>query len=136
PTHQQADRTASAPRSDLCTPSTTKRRSRTRRRVVGPTPSRRLSAGGREPVDHAGVFVQTAAFVAFRDQAPVVVARRQVRHGDAPALRVDQVDAQGGRIAVSNLTPGDYYLSVIAERYEGGRFHEKASAVNAFTIAR
>ncbi|MDV2121484.1 FecR domain-containing protein [Burkholderia pseudomallei] len=49
---------------------------------------------------------------------------------------VDQVDAQGGRIAVSNLTPGDYYWSVIAERYEGGRFHEKASAVNAFTIAR
>ncbi|AOJ81068.1 peptidase M23 [Burkholderia savannae] len=49
---------------------------------------------------------------------------------------VDQVDAQGGRIVVSNLKPGDYYWTVIAERYEGGRFYEKASAVNAFTIAR
>ncbi|AOJ10484.1 FecR domain-containing protein [Burkholderia mayonis] len=49
---------------------------------------------------------------------------------------VDQVDVQGGRIAVSNLKPGDYYWSVIAERFEGGRFYEKASAVNAFTIAR
>ncbi|AJX30229.1 FecR domain-containing protein [Burkholderia oklahomensis] len=49
---------------------------------------------------------------------------------------VDQVDVQGGRIVVSNLKPGDYYWSVIAERFEGGRFYEKASAVNAFTIAR
>ncbi|AGK47082.1 fecR family protein [Burkholderia thailandensis MSMB121] len=49
---------------------------------------------------------------------------------------VDQVDAQGGRIAVANLKPGDYYWTVIAERYEGGRFYEKAGAVNTFTIAR
>ncbi|WP_369828259.1 FecR domain-containing protein [Burkholderia singularis] len=49
---------------------------------------------------------------------------------------VDQVDLKGGRIVVSNLKPGEYYWTVIAERFEGGRFYEKAGAVNSFTIAR
>ncbi|WP_323120881.1 FecR domain-containing protein [Burkholderia alba] len=49
---------------------------------------------------------------------------------------VDQVDLNSGRIVVANLPPGDYYWTVIAEQFDGGRFYEKASSVNAFTLAR
>jgi hypothetical protein len=49
---------------------------------------------------------------------------------------VDQVDVEGGRVVVANLPPGDYYWTVIAEQFSGGRFYEKASPVNAFTLAR
>jgi hypothetical protein len=49
---------------------------------------------------------------------------------------VDQLEVGGGRIAVAKLPPGDYYWTVIAEQFSGGRFYEKASPVNAFTLAR
>lgn len=40
------------------------------------------------------------------------------------------------RMVIAHLPPGDYYWSVSAEQFDGGRFYEKAGTVNSFTLAR
>ncbi|TKC86703.1 LysM peptidoglycan-binding domain-containing protein [Trinickia terrae] len=56
----------------------------------------------------------------------------------APDLQhplVDRVDLDAGHIVVSDLPAGVYYWTVVAERFENGRFYEKAGAVQSFTLA-
>jgi hypothetical protein len=38
-------------------------------------------------------------------------------------------------VIVQNLPRGVYYWTVIAEQFEHGRFYQKASAVQSFTLA-
>ena len=56
-----------------------------------------------------------------------------------PDLRqpvIDRTDLTGGQLVVSNLPPGVYYWTIVAEQFENGRFYEKGSAVRSFTLAR
>jgi hypothetical protein len=57
----------------------------------------------------------------------------------SPDLRepiVDQPDLTASKIVVSDLQPGVYYWTVVAEQFENGRFYQKGSAVRSFTLAR
>nr|WKF61136.1 hypothetical protein HUO10_005663 [Paraburkholderia busanensis] len=49
---------------------------------------------------------------------------------------VDRTDLKGGQLVVSDLPPGVYYWTIVAEQFENGRFYEKSSAVRSFTLAR
>ncbi|WP_428983519.1 FecR domain-containing protein [Paraburkholderia phymatum] len=49
---------------------------------------------------------------------------------------VDRTDLAAGQIVVSDLPPGVYYWTVIAEQFENGRFYQKGSSVRSFTLAR
>ncbi|GAB7537477.1 FecR family protein [Burkholderia sp. 3C] len=49
---------------------------------------------------------------------------------------VDQPGMADTRMVIAHLPPGDYYWSVSAEQFDGGRFYEKAGTVNSFTLAR
>lgn len=55
---------------------------------------------------------------------------------DLRAPIVDRTDLAAGQIAVSDLQPGVYYWTVIAEQFENGRFYQKGSSVRSFTLAR
>jgi len=48
---------------------------------------------------------------------------------------VDRVDLDAGHIVVSNLPAGVYYWTVVAEQFENGKFYEKGSPVQSFTLA-
>jgi hypothetical protein len=37
---------------------------------------------------------------------------------------------------VSDLPPGIYYWTIVAEQFDNGRLYETASAVRTFTLAR
>jgi hypothetical protein len=49
---------------------------------------------------------------------------------------VDRTDLAAGQIVVSDLPPGDYYWTVIAEQFDNGRLYQKGSAIRSFTLAR
>ncbi|WP_109481048.1 FecR domain-containing protein [Paraburkholderia sp. C35] len=49
---------------------------------------------------------------------------------------VDRTDLTAGQIVVSDLPPGVYYWTVIAEQFENGRFYQKGSSIRSFTLAR
>ncbi|RDJ99957.1 peptidase M23 [Paraburkholderia lacunae] len=49
---------------------------------------------------------------------------------------VDRTDLTGGQVVVSDLPPGVYYWTVVAEQFENGRFYEKSSSIRSFTLAR
>ena len=49
---------------------------------------------------------------------------------------VDRTDLATGQIAVSDLPPGIYYWTVIAEQFDNGRLYQKGSAIRSFTLAR
>lgn len=49
---------------------------------------------------------------------------------------VDQTDVTGAEVIVQNLPRGVYYWTVIAEQFEHGRYYQRASAVQSFTLAR
>jgi hypothetical protein len=55
---------------------------------------------------------------------------------DLGAPLVDRTDIRGGEIVVSNLAPGVYYWSVIAEQFDKGRYYEKAAPVQSFRLER
>jgi hypothetical protein len=58
---------------------------------------------------------------------------------NSPDMRdpiVDQPDVTGDEIVVSELQPGEYYWTVVAEQFENGRFYQKGSAVRSFKLAR
>ncbi|QCP49173.1 LysM peptidoglycan-binding domain-containing protein [Trinickia violacea] len=48
---------------------------------------------------------------------------------------VDRVDLDAGHLVVSNLPAGVYYWTVVAEQFENGKFYEKGSPVQSFTLA-
>jgi hypothetical protein len=48
---------------------------------------------------------------------------------------VDRVDLDDGHIVVSDLPAGVYYWTVVAEQFENGKFYEKGSPVQSFTLA-
>jgi hypothetical protein len=47
----------------------------------------------------------------------------------------DKPDVAGRQIVITNLPRGVYYWTVIAERFDNGRFYESGSAVQSFTLA-
>lgn len=49
---------------------------------------------------------------------------------------VDHTDLQAGQIVVSDLPPGVYYWTVIAEQFDNGRLYQKGSSIRSFTLAR
>lgn len=49
---------------------------------------------------------------------------------------VDRADLTGGQLVVSDLPPGIYYWTIVAEQFDNGRLYETASAVRTFTLAR
>jgi hypothetical protein len=49
---------------------------------------------------------------------------------------IDEPDLTTGEIVVSDLHPGVYYWTVIAEQFENGRFYQKGGAVRSFTLAQ
>ncbi|MFM0019124.1 FecR family protein [Paraburkholderia azotifigens] len=49
---------------------------------------------------------------------------------------VDRTDLAAGQIVVSDLPPGVYYWTVIAEQFDNGRLYQKGSAIRSFTLAR
>lgn len=49
---------------------------------------------------------------------------------------VDRTDIRGGQVLVSNLAPGVYYWSVVAEQFDKGRYYEKATPVQSFRLDR
>ncbi|WP_027801728.1 FecR domain-containing protein [Paraburkholderia dilworthii] len=49
---------------------------------------------------------------------------------------VDRADLTGGQLVLSNLPPGVYYWTIIAEQFDNGRFYETGSAVRSFMLAR
>jgi hypothetical protein len=49
---------------------------------------------------------------------------------------VDRTDLPGGELVISDLPPGVYYWTIIAEQFDNGRFYEKSSPVRSFTLAR
>lgn len=49
---------------------------------------------------------------------------------------VDRPDIRGGQIVVSNLAPGVYYWSVVAEQFDKGRYYQKATPVQSFRLDR
>lgn len=49
---------------------------------------------------------------------------------------VDRTDLAAGQIVVSDLPPGVYYWTVIAEQFDDGRLYQKGSAIRSFTLAR
>lgn len=54
-----------------------------------------------------------------------------------PDLRsplVDRPDLAGGEAVVRDLPKGVYYWTVIAEQFEGGRYHQKATPVQSFRL--
>ncbi|WP_027214341.1 FecR domain-containing protein [Burkholderia sp. WSM2232] len=56
-----------------------------------------------------------------------------------PDLRypiVDRADLTDGQLVVSDLPPGVYYWTIVAEQFDNGRFYETSSAVRSFTLAR
>jgi hypothetical protein len=58
---------------------------------------------------------------------------------NSPDMRnpiVDQPDVTGDEIVVSDLQPGVYYWTVVAEQFENGRFYQKGSAVRSFKLVR
>ena len=49
---------------------------------------------------------------------------------------VDRADLTDGQLVVSDLPPGVYYWTIVAEQFDNGRFYETRSAVRSFTLAR
>lgn len=49
---------------------------------------------------------------------------------------VDRADLTEGQLVVSDLPPGVYYWTIVAEQFDNGRFYETTSAVRSFTLAR
>jgi hypothetical protein len=49
---------------------------------------------------------------------------------------VDRPDLTGGELVISDLPPGVYYWTIVAEQFDNGRFYEKSSPVRSFTLAR
>ncbi|MDP9650214.1 FecR family protein [Paraburkholderia caledonica] len=49
---------------------------------------------------------------------------------------VDRADLTGGQLVVSDLPPGVYYWTIVAEQFDNGRLYATASAVRTFTLAR
>ncbi|MDR6393276.1 FecR domain-containing protein [Paraburkholderia phenoliruptrix] len=49
---------------------------------------------------------------------------------------VDRADLTGGQLVVSDLPPGVYYWTIVAEQFDNGRLYETSSAVRSFTLAR
>jgi hypothetical protein len=68
---------------------------------------------------------------------PDVATRYRLVLATTPDLArplVDQTDVTGAEVIVQNLPRGVYYWTVIAEQFEHGRFYQKASAVQSFTL--
>ncbi|MEX3639374.1 FecR domain-containing protein [Paraburkholderia sp. BR14320] len=49
---------------------------------------------------------------------------------------IDRTDLAGGELVISDLPPGVYYWTIVAEQFDNGRFYEKSSPVRSFTLAR
>lgn len=49
---------------------------------------------------------------------------------------IDHTDLLGDTLVISNLPPGVYYWTIIAEQFDNVRFYEKSSPVRSFTLAR
>ena len=49
---------------------------------------------------------------------------------------IDRTDLPGGELVISDLPPGVYYWTIVAEQFDNGRFYEKSSPVRSFTLAR
>ncbi|MGF6300030.1 MULTISPECIES: FecR domain-containing protein [Paraburkholderia] len=49
---------------------------------------------------------------------------------------IDRTDLPDGELVVSDLPPGVYYWTIVAEQFDNGRFYEKSSPVRSFTLAR
>jgi len=49
---------------------------------------------------------------------------------------VDRTDLRGGQLVVSNLEPGTYYWSVVAEQFDKGRYYQKGTPVQSFQLDR
>ncbi|MEM5369182.1 FecR domain-containing protein [Paraburkholderia azotifigens] len=49
---------------------------------------------------------------------------------------VDRTDVAAGQIVVSDLPPGVYYWTVIAEQFDNGKLYQKGSSIRSFTLAR
>ncbi|WP_233855051.1 FecR domain-containing protein [Paraburkholderia sp. HD33-4] len=49
---------------------------------------------------------------------------------------VDRTDLPGGELVITDLPPGVYYWTIVAEQFDNGRFYEKSSPVRSFTLAR
>lgn len=57
--------------------------------------------------------------------------------GTTPDLRtplIDRTDMTTGEIVINDLPKGVYYWTVIAEQFENGRYHQKASPVESFRL--
>ncbi|MBC8720668.1 LysM peptidoglycan-binding domain-containing protein [Paraburkholderia sp. 31.1] len=48
---------------------------------------------------------------------------------------IDRPDLPGGELVISDLPPGVYYWTIVAEQFDNGRFYEKSSPVRSFTLA-
>jgi hypothetical protein len=48
---------------------------------------------------------------------------------------IDRTDLEAGELVVKDLPRGVYYWTVIAERFDNGKFYEMGSAVQSFTLA-
>jgi len=55
---------------------------------------------------------------------------------DLRAPLVDRPDLGGAEVTVSNLAPGTYYWSVVAEQFDKGRYYQKATPVQSFRLDR
>jgi hypothetical protein len=69
---------------------------------------------------------------------PDVETRFRFVLASTPDLRnpiFDKPDVSGRQIVVADLPSGVYYWTVIAERFDNGRFYETGSAVQSFTLA-
>jgi hypothetical protein len=49
---------------------------------------------------------------------------------------IDRTDLPGGELVITDLPPGVYYWTIVAEQFDNGRFYEKSSPVRSFTLAR
>lgn len=102
------------------------------RRLTGLSTSAARRPGSRDfefrwLVSHAGNSDDAQAKTRFRF---VLAATPDLQH---PI--VDSVDLDAGHIVVSNLPAGVYYWTVVAEQFENGKFYEKGSPVQSFTLA-